>query len=178
MEHTQSDSAQSYIDAVHAAKKRNLIIAAVVIVLLAVIMVPKLLGGSEPEYLEESQVPAALILTDAEKALAGTILEPDTFRKALTYDAIGTTTYTLEEVADIIAPVIPEVASINRIGVQGAVIFIDYDVAGQRIVLEYVDPDRSGVVDQIRKRVFAEKCYMAAYNVAAGETKYSLIETE
>lgn len=148
--------AQAYIDEMRAKQRRNLIIGVVVVVILAIIIVP---GFFKEEGYNEADLAAALdavpelALTDSEKALADTILEPDTFRSKLTYDLTGSTTFTMEEVKEIIEPVLPEDAAINEIGVQGAVVYIDYRTGDLRIVLEYVDADRSGTVDQIRKAV-------------------------
>lgn len=88
------DEAQGYIDALRAQKRRNLIIGVVVGVILAIFIIPRLLSmlGTDTEYLDEESVLArvpALALTGAEKDLADTILETDTFRSALTYEAAG-----------------------------------------------------------------------------------------
>lgn len=183
--------AQAYIDEMRAKKRRNLIIGVVVVVILAIIILPGLFrddGFSEGDLNAVlAQVPE-LALTKAEKDLADTILEPETFRNELTYDLTGSTTFTLEEVQDIIAPVIPMDAQILDIWVQGAVVCIDYQTENMRTILEYVDADRSGTVDQIRKAVaplepqpepFVPKSlafYQISYDIRTGETELLAIE--
>lgn len=183
--------AQAYIDEMRAKKRRNGIIGAVVAVILAIIILPGLFrdDGFSEKDLERvlSKVPE-LALTDPEKALADTILEPDTFRNALSYDLTGSTSFTPEEVQDIIAPVLPEDAEIMEIRVQGAVVYLDFQTESLRTMLEYVDADRSGSVDQIRKAVaplepqpepFVPKSlayYQISYDIRTGETTLLAIE--
>ena len=179
MNSQELDKAQGYIDALHAKKRRNLIIGVVIAVILALLLVPRVLSlFDEPEYLDEATVLArvpALALTQAEMELAETILESDAFRSALTYEATGVTTFTAEEVGDIVAPILPEDAVIEQIGVQGAVIYIDYSTRDLRVILEYVDADRSGTVDRVSKAVNAgDEVYCLLYIVSTGQTRYSL----
>lgn len=179
MNSNELDEAQGYIDALHAKKRRNLIIGVVIAVILALLLVPRVLSLFDgPEYLDEETVLAripALALTQAEKELADTILESETFRSALTYEATGVTAFSIEEVGDIIAPILPEDAVIEQIGVQGAVIYIDYSTRDLRAILEYVDADRSGTVDRVSKAVKAEDgVYCLLYTVSTEQIQYSL----
>lgn len=174
--------AQDYIDQIRAKKRRNLIIGIAVAVVLVLTMLPRLFE-KEPDLDAVLAEMPELALTQAEKDLADTILVPETFRNALSYDAANITTYTLEEVRHIIAPVLPENAEIMEIGVNGAVVYIDYCTDDLRTILEYVDPDRSGSVDHIRKAVApletsqepfaagAESFYQITYDIRTGETK-------
>lgn len=174
--------AQDYIDQIRAKKRRNLIIGIAVAVMIALTLLPRLFE-KEPDLDALLAKMPELALTQAETDLADTILEPDTFRNALSYDALNITTFTLEEVQDIITPVLPEDAEIMEIGVNGAVVYIDYCAENMRTILEYVDPDRSGTVDQIRKAIaplepqpepFAAESqgfYQITYNIRTGETK-------
>lgn len=179
--------AQDYIDEMRARQRRNLIIGIAVAVILALIMVPRILslfgvGDDLPDLETALAEMPELALTEAEIGLADTILEPDIFRNALTYEATGVTTFALEEVQEIIAPVLPEQGEIIEIGVQGAVVYIDYRTEGLRTTLEYVDADRSGSVDRIHKSVAQEEAQsgplvpesqnfcQVRYTVATGET--------
>lgn len=77
----------------------------------------------------------------------------------------------------IIGAVLPENAQINAIGVRGAVVYIDYQESSRRVVLEYIDPDRSGSVDQIRKTVSLTESgdfFQISYDIRTGKT--SLLE--
>ena len=174
--------AQAYIDELRAKKRRNLIIGIALAMILAIIILPGLFkkDGFTQKDLENAlaQVPE-LALTDVEKALADTILEPETFRNELTYDLTGSTSFTFEEVEYIIAPVIPMDVQILDIWVQGAVVCIDYQTENMRTILEYVDADRSGTVDQIRKAVTpteSQALYQISYDIRTGETKLLTIE--
>lgn len=174
--------AQDYINEVRAKKRWNLIIGIVIAVIIALTMLPRLFEKEPDLNTALAQMPR-LALTQAEKDLADTLLEPETFRSALSYDALTVTTFTLDEVQDIIAPVLPEDAEVMEISVNGAVVCIDYISGDLRVILEYVDPDRSGSVDHIRKAVaplesqpepFAPKSqgfYQITYNIRTGETK-------
>ena len=166
------------MEQVHAARRRRILIgiaAAAVMVLLFVIFG----GGGAREIDVEtalSRAPA-LALTQEELALAETILEPDLFRSALSYDlADSTTVFTTEESEAIIGSVIPPDAQVTEIAVTGAVVVIDYRQPQHRIILEYVDADRSGRVDSIRKSLSpiidgtATGCYGLHHDLLTGET--------
>lgn len=183
--------AQDYIDELQAKKRRNRIIGVVIAVILAALILPGLFkkDGFTREDLENTLVKVPeLALTQAEHDLANTILEPDTFRSKLTYDLTGSTAFTFAEVEAIIAPVVPADAEILDIFVQGAVVCIDFQTEHIRTILEYVDADRSGSVDQIRKSVaplepqpepFAPKSlafYQISYDIRTEETKLLAVE--
>lgn len=176
--------AQDYIDAIRAKKRRNLIIGVVIAVILGFFMVPRFLSmfGADTEYLDEDTVLAqapALALTGAEKELADRILEFDAFRDALTYEATGVTRFEYEDVQDILSPVLPADATVMEIGVQGAVIYMDYQSGARRVILEYVDADRSGTIDRIHKGVAStgQGVYYLQHTVRTGETLYQTGES-
>ena len=127
----------------------------VVVALIAVFVFFTLLGwGNDGELSQAdalSKVPS-LALTEAELALAETILQYGDFRNALNYDLVdNSTAFSVEETWDVYSIVIPENATVNEVAVAGAVVIIDYTQPQHRIILEYADADRSGTVDQIRK---------------------------
>ena len=127
----------------------------VFVVVIAVIVFMALLSpGHDNELSMEdtlAKVPS-LALTEAELALAETILDYDDFRNALNYDLVdNSTAFSIEDTWDVYSAVIPENARVTEVAVCGAVVIIDYTQPQHRIILEYADADRSGTVDQIRK---------------------------
>lgn len=172
------DEAQAYIDALRARKRRNLLLGAAAAALLALLLIPRLLSLFEkPEALDEAQVLAkvpALALTQAELELAGTILDCEPLRSALTYEATGAVSFTHAEVDEVFAPILPDGAAIEAIGVQGAVIYVDYSAEDGRVLLEYVDADRSGSIDRIHKSVAAgDGVFCLERTVRSGEVRYT-----
>ena len=174
--------AQDYIDEMRAKKRRNLIIGVVVAAACLLLFVMAFAGGnggrlSEAEALD--RVPG-LALTDAELALADTILDHEDFRNALSYDLVeNTTTFTPEETEAIIGSVIPADGAVTQVCVSGAVVIIAYSQPQHQIVLEYADADRSGTVDQIRKTLTplidgaASGCYRVDHNLTTGKIEYT-----
>ena len=61
----------------------------------------------------------------------------------------------------------------------GAVVVIDYRQPQHRIILEYVDADRSGTVDSIRKTLtpvidgVSTGLYQVNYNLSTGKIVYT-----
>ena len=168
------------IEQVHAAKRRRTLIgiaaAAAVILLLFVIFG----GGSGPKEIDTetalSRAPA-LALTEAELALTETILEFEGFRDALTYDlTTETALFSWEETEAHIRSVIPDGAEVTQIGVRGAVVLIEYVQPHQTILLEYVDADRNGRIDTIRKALSpiidgtTTGCYTLEQGLDTGKT--------
>ena len=127
----------------------------ITLVVIAVIIFIALLGWGNDGELSMAEVldrVPALALTQEELALAETILDYDDFRNALNYDLVdNSTVFSIEETWDVYSTVIPENAQVTEVAVVGAVVVIDYRQPQHRIILEYVDADRSGTVDSIRK---------------------------
>ena len=155
----------------------------VILVIVAVIVFMALLGwGKDGELTEEqalSRVPA-LALTEEELALAETILDYDDFRNALNYDLVeNSTVFSIEQTWDIYSSVIPENAEVTEVCVAGAVVNIGYSQPQHQIYLEYVDADRSGTVDQVRKTLaplidgISTGCYQVDHNLTTGKTVYT-----
>ena len=174
--------AQDYIDELRAKKQRNRIIGIAVIAACLLIIVILFAGGNDHELSEAdalARVPG-LALTDAELALADTILDHEEIRNALSYDiAENTTAFTPEEVKEIIAPVIPADGEVPQVCVSGAVVIISYAQPQHRIILEYVDADRSGTVDQVCKTLTplidgaATGHYRVSRNLTTDKTVYT-----
>ena len=170
-----------YIAQVHAAKRRKTItgiaVAAAVILLLFAIFGRQDGSAKEIDVERALSLAPALALTDEELALAETILDHDIFRNALNYDLVDSTTvFTWEETGAIVGSVVPEGADGIDISVIGAVAIVDYRLPQHRIILEYVDADRSGQVDAIRKSLapmidgVTTGCYALDHNLATGKT--------
>lgn len=174
--------AQDYIDELNAKKQRNITIGVVVVVACLLLFLMAFAGGNGGELTEAEaldRVPG-LELTEAELALADTILEYEDFRNALSYDLVeNTTTFTLQETEAVIGSVIPADGNIIDICVSGAVVIIRYIQPQHQIYLEYVDADRSGTVDQIRKTLAplidgtSKGCYQVDYNLTTGKIVYT-----
>ena len=173
---------QAYIDEMRAKKRRNGIIGAVVAAACLLLFMIAFAGGNDGELSQAEaldRVPA-LAFTDAELALADTILDHEGFRNALSYDLVeNTTTFTLEETEAVIGSVIPDDGNIIDICVAGAVVIIRYIQPQHQIYLEYADADRSGTVDQIRKTLAplingtSTGCYQVDYNLTTGKIVYT-----
>ena len=154
-----------------------------VVVLIAAVIFFALLGwGRDGELTEEealSRVPS-LALTEEELALAETILDYDDFRNALNYDLVdNSTAFSIEDTWEVYSSVIPENATVTEVAVAGAVVIIDYTQPQHRIILEYVDADRSGTVDSIRKTLtpiidgVSTGLYQVNHNLSTGKIVYT-----
>ena len=173
-----------YIAQVHAQKRKKTIIgiaaAAVCILLLAwIFFKPNDSVRTLKESTALSRAPA-LALTEDELALADTILDYDDFRNALNYDLVeNSTVFSVEETWDVYGSVIPENAEVTEVSVAGAVVIIDYNQPQHRIILEYLDADRSGTVDSIRKSLspiidgVSTGCYQVHHNLTTGKITYT-----
>lgn len=160
-------------------KGRFVIFAVIAAVCLLVFLIA---GGNDGELSQAEaleRVPA-LALTDAELALADTILDHAAFRNALSYDLVeNTTTFTPEETEAIIGSVIPADGTVTEVSVSGAVVIIRYSQPQHQIILEYVDADRSGRVDQIRKTLtplidgVSTGRYQVTHNLTTGKIVYT-----
>ena len=174
--------AQDYIDEMRVQKRRNLIIGIAVAAACLLIFVIAFAGGNDHELSEAEaldRVPG-LALTDAELALADTILDHEEIRNALSYDiAENITAFSLEDVEEIIAPVIPADGEVMQVCVSGAVVIIRYAQPQHQIILEYVDADRSGTVDQVCKTLTpridgaATGRYRVSHNLTTGKIVYT-----
>ena len=155
----------------------------ITLVLIAVIVFIALLGWGNDGELSMAEVldrVPALALTEEELALAETILDYDDFRNALNYDLVdNSTVFSIEETWDVYSTVIPENAQVTEVAVVGAVVVIDYRQPQHRIILEYVDADRSGTVDSIRKTLtpvidgVSTGLYQVNYNLSTGKIVYT-----
>ena len=155
----------------------------ITLVVIAVIVFIALLGWGNDGELSMAEVldrVPALALTEEELALAETILDYDDFRNALNHDLVdNSTVFSYEETKAIIGSVIPENAEVTEVCVTGAVVNIGYTQPQHQIYLEYVDADRSGTVDQIRKTLaplidgVSTGCYQVDHNLTTGKTVYT-----
>ena len=173
-----------YIAQVHAAKKRKTIIGIVAAVLCLLLILFIFTDNSEKGVVLDEvtalNLAPALALTEEELALADTILDHDIFRNALSYDMVeNSTVFSLEETEAVIGAVIPEGAAVDEIAVIGAVVVIDCRLAPYRCILEYVDADRSGQVDSIRKSIVpiidgtSTGIYVLSHNFTTGKSVYT-----
>ena len=155
----------------------------ITLVVIAVIVFIALLGWGNDGELSMAEVldrVPALALTEEELALAETILDYDDFRNALNHDLVdNSTVFSIEETWDVYSTVIPENAQVTEVAVVGAVVVIDYRQPQHRIILEYVDADRSGTVDSIRKTLtpvidgVSTGLYQVNHNLSTGKIVYT-----
>lgn len=175
---------EDYIAQVHAQKRKKTIIgvsiSVVCVLLLLFIFVDNSAKGAVLDEVTALNCAPALALTEEELALADTILDHDGFRNALSYDLVeNSTVFNFEETTAIISAVIPENAEVTEVCVAGAVVIIDYRLPQYRIILEYVDADRSGTIDSIRKSLtpiidgVSTGCYQVDHNLTTGKTVYT-----
>ena len=158
----------------------------ITLVVIAIIVFIALLSWGNDGELSMAEVldrVPALALTEEELALAETILDYDDFRNALNYDLVeNATVFSVEETWDVYRSVIPENAEVTEVTVAGAVVTIGYTQPQHRIILEYVDADRSGTVDSIRKTLtpiidgVSTGCYQVNYNLSTGKITYSYMK--
>ena len=171
-----------YLAELHAQKKRSALMG-IAVAAFCLVMVLIIFSGRAPDPREISWEKAlsrapALALSRDEMDLANDVLEHDIFRNALNYELVDNTrVFTLEDTEHIISSVLPEGCTLNEIAVVGAVVVIDYTLPQHRIILEYVDADRSGTVDNIRKSVAplidgaSTGCYQMNHNLITGKIK-------
>ena len=174
---------EDYIAQIHTQKRKNIIvgvaISIVCVLLLLFIFVDNSEKGAVLDEVTALNCAPALALTEEELALAETILDYDDFRNALNYDLVeNSTVFSVEETWDIYSAVIPENAEVTEVCVAGAVVNIGYTQPQHQIYLEYVDADRSGTVDQIRKTLtpiidgVSTGCYQVDLNLSTGKMTY------
>ena len=161
---------------------RIAVLAAILAVLVIIFFLAKGNDGELTEADALRRVPF-LAMTEEELALADTILDCDDFRNALSYDLVeNSTVFSAEETWDVYSSVIPENAQVTEVCVIGAVVNIDYRLPQYRVILSYVDADRSGRVDQIRKTLapmidgVSTGCYQVDHNLTTGKTVYSYMK--
>ena len=171
-----------YLADVHAQQKRTAIMG-IAVAAFCLVIVLIIFSGRTPEPREITLENAlerapALALTQEEMALADDILEHDIFRNALNYDLVDNTrVFSLEDTKAMIGSVLPEDCMVKEIAVVGAVVTIDYYQRQHRIILEYVDADRSGTVDSVRKSLtplidgVSTGCYQLSHNLITGKIK-------
>ena len=174
---------EDYIAQVHAAKKKKTIIGIAAVVIIAVLFAIFAGGNGELTEAEALGRVPFLALTGEELALADSILEYNDFHNALNYDLVeNSTVFSFDETQAVIGSVIPDNAEVTEVSVIGAVVIIDYRLPQYRLILEYVDADRSGTVDQIRKSLtpmidgVSTGCYQVDHNLTTGTTAYTYIK--
>ena len=175
---------EDYIAQIHTQKRKNIIvgvaISIVCVLLLLFIFVDNSEKGAVLDEVTALNCASSLALTEEELTLAETILDYDDFRNALNYDLVdNSTAFSIEETWDVYSTVIPENAEVTEVCVAGAVVNIGYTQPQHQIYLEYVDADRSGTVDQIRKTLtpiidgVSTGRYQVDQNLSTGKIAYT-----
>ena len=133
-----------------------------------------------------------LVPTDAEKALAKTILEVPMIRDALGDDISDSTSLNINEAASCFSSILPENATIFEIFVLGRSVFFSYAVDNVYTCITYSDADMTGYVDTIHKTIAVspldeigpdgnlgdvDVVYELTYDVATGISRYQKIKS-
>ena len=133
-----------------------------------------------------------LELTDAELALAETILQIPEIQDALSNDHQESTNLNPEDLAAELAPILPEGGKITDIFVIGRQVWISIIVGNRYTCLTYGDVDGTGYVDQIVKVMAispydeigpevdlgnVKATYEMVYAVGASKPQYQKIKT-
>lgn len=127
-----------------------------------------------------------LALTQAEKALADSILEFSVIRENMEKgEAVA---IPLQQVPEELKGVLPENAELTEVtALLGANVSIDYRWGDIRVMVGYLDPNRDGVVDLIRKTVGVRKSpdtweadtvYLMEYVIALDKAWYEKSESQ
>lgn len=133
-----------------------------------------------------------LALTDEEQALAQTILEIPLIQEALSDSMLDSTDLNPEDLAEELAPVLPEGGNITDVFVMGRSVWINIIEGNRYTCLTYADVDSTGYVDQIGKTMAissydeigpdgslgnVKATYEMVYAVGAWEPRYQEIKT-
>lgn len=129
----------------------------------------------------------ALALTDAEKALAQTILEVPLIRDALRDDYADPVVLNPGDASGCFSSILPEDANIMEIAVNGHAVSFSYTVGNVYTLMVYNDPDMTGHIDTIFKSIAVsaldeignngvlgdvDAVYELTYDVATGNSRY------
>lgn len=113
-----------------------------------------------------------IALTEAEVALADTILEVSDFRSAMSDDFTDSIYLNPDAYQDILASVLPEGAVIENLYVYGCAVSIHYLVGDVRTMLEYYDHDMTGHIDSVFKMIYGGESMKATYTVCHAPNTY------
>ena len=97
------------------------------------------------------KVMPALALTEAELALAETILEIPLVRDSITEDGQNSATLDIEAVMPYLSAILPENGRFTEVFVFGHSVFISIIEGKQYVCLQYTDADATGHIDLVAK---------------------------
>ena len=133
-----------------------------------------------------------LAVTDAEKALAKTILEVPLIRDALRDDITDYTVFTPSEAAGYFSSILPDGANIVEIAVMGHSVCFSYTLGNVYTIIDFSDADKTGYVDTIHKTIAVspldeigadgvlgdvDAVYELTYDAATGISRYQKIKS-
>ena len=160
LEPAPEDNEQQILERVYKTQRRKTILSWTVIILALVLAVWGFLeiqfsgeliyaaSTNEEKILKEMP---ALALTDAELALADTILEIPIVRDALSDDLRNSATLDTETLLPYLSAILPENGRFTEIFVLGPSVYISIISGKQYTCLVYTDVDMTGHVDSILK---------------------------
>ena len=162
MEPEPEDRTEQIMEMLRRKQRRKTLLTVVSVVLAVIIAVWGFLeirysgeliyaaSTNEEQILKEMP---GLAATDAEKALAKTILEVPMVRNALRDDHANSTVLNTADAAAQFASILPEDAKIFEIFVSGHSVSFSYAVGNVYTCLTYSDADMTGYIDTIFKTV-------------------------
>lgn len=201
MEPEPEDRTEQILEMLRRKQRRKTLLTLTAVVLAAVIAVWSFLeirysgellyaaSTNEEKILKEMP---GVALTDAEKALAKTILEVPMIRDALRNDHANSTVLNTAAAAAQFASILPEDAKIFEIFVSGHSASFSYAVGNVYTCITYSDADMTGYIDTIGKIVAVspldeigddgvlgdvDNVYELTYDVATDIARYQKIKS-
>lgn len=153
----------SYVDGLRRQKRKNRIriFGACLLTILVcavawwlymeshfVIETPTIVSNSQKKILEEMPM---LELSQSEKVFASQIPSIPVFQEQLQPSEIKI--HPLDTVMPVLSSMLPAQAEIMEVSTIGSGIYIDYQHNGNHVILEYLDPNRDGVIDSVGKTI-------------------------
>lgn len=163
LELAQQPDETAYIDSLRKQKRkirRQIFLACLLTLLLCVtawwlymefhfvIETPVVVSNSQEEILEEIPM---LELSQSEKDFAMTITSIPIFQERL--QPLEIKIHPLDSASSALASILPDNAELTEVSTIGSAIYIDYQLNGHRVIIDYLDPNYDGVIDSVSKTI-------------------------
>lgn len=201
MEPEPEDRTEQIMDMLRRKQRRKTLLTLASVVLAVIIAVWGFLEirySGEEIYVSstnaeriEKEMPG-LAPTDAETALAKTILEVPMIRDALGKDISDYTVFTPGDAAGYFSSILPDGAKIVEIAVMGQSVCFSYTLGNVYTIIDFSDADMTGHVDTIHKTIAVspldeigpdgnlgdvDVVYELTHDVATGISRYQKIKS-
>ena len=113
-----------------------------------VIETPVVVSNSQETILKEIPM---LALSQAEKDFAREIPSIPTFQEES--ENLEIKIYPLEKVSSVLSPILPANAQLMEVSSIGNGIYITYQLDGNQIIIDYLDPNQDRVIDSVSKTI-------------------------